>query len=138
MEYKGSVGGADVYDDYGHHPTEIAATLAGAKRMTEGRLVCVYQPHTYSRTAALLDEFVGAFDACDRVIFAPIYAAREKNTFGVSSELLAERVGDKAGYGDSFEGIAKMLKSELKAGDVAVVMGAGDVYRVFEYLDFEE
>lgn len=138
MEYKGSIGGADVYDDYGHHPTEIAATLAGAKQMTEGRLVCVYQPHTYSRTAALLDEFVGAFDACDRVIFAPIYAAREKNTFGVSSELLAERVGDKAGYGDSFEGIAKMLKSELKVGDVAVVMGAGDVYRVFEYLDFEE
>ena len=138
MEYKGCIGGADVYDDYGHHPTEINATLSGARGLAEGRLFCVYQPHTYSRTAALLDEFSQAFGACDRVIFADIYAAREINTFGVSSALLAERVGDKARFADSFEKIAHILKSELREDDVAIIMGAGDIYKVFEYLDFED
>ena len=138
MEYKGSVNGAHVYDDYGHHPTEISATLRGAKGLAGNRLWCVYQPHTYSRTAALLDGFLGAFEDCDRVIFADIYAAREKNTYGISSELLASRLGEKGAYADSFESAANMLSSELRAGDVAVVMGAGDVYKVFDYLNFDE
>lgn len=139
MEYKGSVGGARVYDDYGHHPTEIRATLSGAKSLCEdgGRLFCVYQPHTYSRTAALLDEFATAFEACDRVIFADIYAAREINTFGVSSELLATMIGDKATYAGGFSDSADLLGNELRAGDVCVVMGAGDIYKVFDYLNFE-
>ena len=139
MEYKGSVGGARVYDDYGHHPTEIRATLSGAKSLCEdgGRLFCVYQPHTYSRTAALLDEFATAFDACDRVIFADIYAAREINTFGVSSELLATMVGDKATYAGGFSDSADLLSNELRTGDVCVVMGAGDIYKVFDYLNFD-
>lgn len=139
MEYKGSVGGARVYDDYGHHPTEIRATLSGAKSLCEdgGRLFCVYQPHTYSRTAALIDEFATAFDACDRVIFADIYAAREINTFGVSSELLATMVGDKATYAGGFSDSADLLSNELRTGDVCVVMGAGDIYKVFDYLNFE-
>ncbi len=138
MEYKGSVGGAEIYDDYGHHPTEISATLKGAKSMTEGRLFCVYQPHTYSRTAALFDEFAEAFEDCDKVIFADIYAAREKNIFGVSSALLAQRIGARACYADSFESAANILMGELKKGDVAVIMGAGDIYKVFDHLDFEE
>jgi UDP-N-acetylmuramate--alanine ligase len=138
MEFKGTVNGAPVYDDYGHHPTEILSTLRGAKGMASGRLFCVYQPHTYSRTAALLEEFVGAFEACDRVIFADIYVARETDTLGVSSELLARRVGARASYAHSFEAAANMLSAELREGDVAVVMGAGDIYRVFDYLDFEE
>lgn len=139
MEYKGSVGGARVYDDYGHHPTEIRATLSGAKSLCEdgGRLFCVYQPHTYSRTAALLDEFATAFEACDRVIFADIYAAREINTFGVSSETLATMVGDKATYAGGFSDSADLLGNELCTGDVCVVMGAGDIYKVFDYLNFE-
>ena len=138
MEYKGSVHGADVYDDYGHHPTEIAATLSGAKRLAENRLYCVYQPHTYSRTAALLDGFAECFESADRVIFVDIYAAREVNTFGVSSEGLAHRLGDKARYAESFEAAARMLTEELGAGDVAVVMGAGDVYKTFGYIEFDE
>ena len=137
MEYKGSVRGARVYDDYAHHPTEISATLKGAKEMAEGKLVVVYQPHTYSRTAALFGEFATAFDSCDEVIFADIYAAREVNTFGVDTRQLAERIGGKARYGGSFERCAKMLTETLRAGDVGIVMGAGDVYKVFDYLDFE-
>lgn len=140
MEYKGSVGGAYVYDDYGHHPTEISATLSGAKSLCDagGRLFCVYQPHTYSRTAALLDEFATAFGVCDRVIFADIYAAREQNTFGVSSELLAKMVGEKATYAGGFFDSADVLNRELREGDVCVVMGAGDIYKVFDHLNFDE
>ncbi len=137
MEYKGSVRGASVYDDYAHHPTEIAATLRGAKDMTKGRLVVVYQPHTYSRTAALFDEFTAAFDSSDEVIFSDIYAAREVNTFGVDTRQLAEKIGDKARYGGDFESCARMLADTLREGDVGIVMGAGDVYKVFDYLDFE-
>ena len=140
MEYKGSVRGAQVYDDYGHHPTEISATLAGAKAICEdgGRLFCVYQPHTYSRTAALLDDFATAFEACDRVIFADIYAAREQNVFGVSSELLAKMIGEKATYAGSFSASADVLNNELRDGDVCVVMGAGDIYKVFDHLNFDK
>ena len=138
MEYKGAVNGAYVYDDYGHHPTEISATLSGAKDMTSGRLFCVYQPHTYSRTAALFEDFVLSFDACDRVITVDIYAAREKNTFGVSSLGLAKRIGAKASFAPDFKAAADVLATELRAGDVAVVMGAGDIYKVFEFLPFSE
>ena len=135
MEYKGQIRGADIYDDYGHHPTEIAATLEGARGMTEGRLFCVYQPHTYSRTASLFDSFVASFEKADRVIFADIYAAREKNVYGVSSAALAESVGDRAVFAESFERISEILKSELEEGDVAIIMGAGDIYKVFDTLD---
>lgn len=137
MEYKGDVNGGEVYDDYGHHPTEIAATLRGARAMTEKQLICVYQPHTYSRTAALFEEFAGAFECCDKVIFVDIYAARENNVYGVSSEKLAERIGGKAEYADSFEAAADMLTNEISVGDVAVVMGAGDVWHVFEHLEYD-
>ena len=138
MEYKGNVGGGEVFDDYGHHPTEIAATLAGARAMTKGRLTCVYQPHTYSRTAALFEEFAAAFDCCDRVIFVDIYAAREQNVYGVSSQMLAQRVGDKACYAKSFEEAADMITADTRVGDTVVVMGAGDVWRVFDSLVFDE
>ncbi len=133
MEYKGNLNGVDIYDDYAHHPTEIAATLHGARGLTDGKLFCVYQPHTYSRTAALFEDFVNSFSECDRVIFADIYAARETNTFEVSSEGLAHAVGDRAVYADSFERAAEIIKQEAKEGDVAIIMGAGDVYKVFSY-----
>ena len=90
-----------------------------------------------SRTAALFDDFVKAFGSADRIIFADIYAAREVNTYGVSSELLADRIGDRAVFGGSFSDIAKLLMKELRQGDVAVIMGAGDIYRVFEHLELE-
>ena len=97
----------------------------------------MYQPHTYSRTAALFEEFAESFGAADRVMFAPIYAAREKDTLGVSSKLLAERIGARAEALDSFEAIAKRLTEEAREGDAIVVMGAGDVYRVFGFLDLK-
>lgn len=136
MERKGSMQGAEIYDDYGHHPTEIRATLSGARAIPEagGRLFCVYQPHTYSRTAALLDEFCEAFGDADRVLFVDIYAARETDTLGVSSKLLAERVGEKASYAGSVENAAEMLRRELREGDAAIVMGAGNIDRIFNEL----
>lgn len=138
MDLKGRFDGAYIYDDYGHHPTEIKATLAGAREMTDKKLVCVYQPHTYSRTAALFDEFVEALKNCDKVILAPIYAAREINESGVSSDQLANRIGEKATAAKDFEDAAAQLCGCISDGDVAVVMGAGDIYKVFDYIDFDK
>ena len=137
MELKGFVNGARVYDDYGHHPTEVATTLDGVKKMLDGGcLFCVFQSHTYSRTKALFDDFVSALSVADRVIVADIYAARELDTLGVTPELLAEEIsGGVACHG--FENIAKMLQNELGEGDIAVVMGAGDIWHVFEHLKFD-
>ena len=137
MELKGYVNGASVYDDYGHHPTEVKTTLEGVRKMLNGgRLFCVFQAHTYSRTKALFDDFADALSSADRVIVADIYAARETDTLGVTPELLAEKInGGVACHG--FTNIAKMLKQELKPEDIAVVMGAGDIWRVFEHLEFD-
>jgi UDP-N-acetylmuramate--alanine ligase len=140
MEYKGRVNGARVYDDYGHHPTEVRATLAGARDMTEGegRLFCVFQSHTYSRTAALLGDFASALDIADRVAITDIYAARETDTMGITPELFAECIGEKASACHGFHKAAELLRRELREGDVAIVMGAGDVWHTFEYLDLEK
>ena len=134
MEYKGTLNGAHVYDDYGHHPDEILATLAGAKEMGYARILCAYQPHTYSRTAGLLEEFSTAFGDADRVYLADIYAARERNIFGVDSALLAERIGEKASYCGSFARVADAIKRDAREGDLVIVMGAGDIYKTFELL----
>ena len=136
MERKGEVNGAAVYDDYGHHPTEVKATLEGAKALCtagreDGRLICVFQPHTYSRTANLYPLFLNAFDAADKVLLMDIYAAREENTYNVSSKLLARTIGQHAEYIDSFEGIADYLRRNVYEGDVIIVMGAGDTYKLF-------
>ncbi len=137
MERKGTLGGAAVYDDYGHHPTEIRTTLAGAKGMVAdgGRLFCVYQPHTYSRTAALLDDFVSALSVADRVLMVDIYAARETDTLGVSSALVAKLIGEKADCPATFSAAAEQLKREVTPKDTVIIMGAGDVYKVFDCLE---
>lgn len=139
MEYKGTLNGAPVYDDYGHHPTEVEATLKGAKGLTEnsGRLFCLFQPHTYSRTKALFDGFSSALSVADRVIVAKIYAARETDTLGVSSKLLAENIVGATSCED-FAECAEMLKKEVTSNDAVVVMGAGDIYRVFDLIDFDK
>lgn len=141
MEYRGELNGARVYDDYGHHPTEIRATLTGAAELvgvgpdgSPGRLFCVFQPHTYSRTARLYPDFLTAFDAAQRVCFIDIYAARETDTQGVSSEGLARDLGERGLYASTPEVAAAALRSWLWPGDVAVVMGAGDVTRVSDCL----
>ena len=138
MEYKGEYNGASLYDDYAHHPTEVRATLKGAKEMTRGRLFCVFQSHTYSRTSALFDDFADALRIADKVIVAKIYAAREVNTFGVSEEKLAEAVGNGAVAAESFSCAAELLKRELRENDVAIVMGAGDVWHVFDHIKTEK
>ena len=138
MEFKGSISGARVFDDYGHHPTEVRATLAGARDMTEGRLFCVFQSHTYSRTAALLQDFADALNIADRVVITDIYAARETDTMGITPELFAERVGEKAVACHGFHKAAEVLRNELREGDLAIVMGAGDVWHTFDYLDLEK
>ncbi len=143
MEYKGEVNGAALYDDYGHHPTEVRATLHGAKifaaeRDSEGRLICVFQPHTYSRTAEFYDQFLTAFDAADLVLLPDIYAAREVNTFGVSSARLAAdlnaAVPHKALYCPSLHEAAEAVRRLATPHDTVVLMGAGDIIRVTKEL----
>lgn len=134
MERKGRIGGAEVYDDYGHHPDEIRATLAGAREMGYRRILCAYQPHTYSRTAGLFDAFAEAFGDADRVYFADIYAAREQNIYGIESSMLAERIGERAEYCGSFAAVAEALLRDAREGDLVIVMGAGDIYRTFDFL----
>ena len=134
MEYKGKWNGVDVYDDYAHHPTEISVTLQGFRDMGFGRLFCIYQPHTYSRTAALWDDFVSALSTADRVLPVDIYAARETDTLGVSSALLAQAIGEKATYCARFDDVIEILASEAQPGDAIIVMGAGTVYRIFPLL----
>lgn len=138
MEYRGRLNGASVYDDYAHHPSAIASTLAGAKEMGFRRVLCAYQPHTYSRTAGLFAEFSHAFDLCDRVYFADIYAAREKNESGVSSRQLAEAIGQKAIYCGDLQTLAETLCREAKEGDLLLIMGAGDIENVFETLPLQQ
>lgn len=136
MEYKGELNGADIYDDYGHHPTEVSATLKGAKKACRGRLICVFQSHTYSRTAALADQFATAFEEADKVIIADIYAAREENIYGITPEKLAASIGDKAVYGGDFDSIAEMVKRVAAKDDMVIIMGAGDIFKVFPKLGF--
>lgn len=136
MEYKGTVNGALVFDDYGHHPTEVASTLAGVSKRGAERVFCVFQPHTFSRTYTLMNDFAKSFEDVDRVFIADIYPARETDNLGISGKTLAIRIGDKAEYISGFENIAIELNKELREGDILVVMGAGDIYKVFDYLEF--
>lgn len=141
MELRGSVAGIEanvpLYDDYAHHPTEIKATLSGALECGYDRVVVVYQPHTYSRTNELFEEFVGAFSEVSsrgaHVIFADIYAAREENIYGITSEMLAKRVNGSV-YLPSFEAIADYLRRELRENDMLIVMGAGDIINLDKLL----
>lgn len=130
FEEKGRIGGITIVDDYAHHPDEIRATLTTARSCNPGRLVCVFQPHTYSRTKKLFEEFAQALSLADEVVLADIYAAREKDTLGVSSAQLAERVnelGTKACYCPSFDEILNFLLKNLVNGDLLITMGAGDI-----------
>ena len=129
FEKKGSVNGVDVYDDYAHHPTEIEATLRTAKALGYKRVVTVFQSHTYSRTAGLLLEFAKALSLSDLTLIAPIFAAREVNTYGVSAFDIAERMENAVAF-DSTEELLSALLKEAKEGDLVITMGAGDIYRL--------
>lgn len=132
LQYRGILCGARVFDDYAHHPSEIAATIAAAREMLgTGRLFVLFQSHTYSRTAAFFEEITAALCLADRVFVADIYAAREKDTLGMSAALLAERVGERATYAGGLADTAAALTRELLPGDLLIVMGAGDIDRIF-------
>lgn len=137
FEYKGkSTKGADIYDDYAHHPTAVRETLAALRVKTKGRIFIAFHPHLYSRTRDLLDEFATAFGDADRVFIAPIYAAREMDDGTISSGILAERIratGMDATALDSFGAIERAL-SEAEKDDVIMTMGAGDIYKVADAL----
>ncbi len=133
FERKGTYHGALLVDDYAHHPDEIAVTLKTARTLGKKRILCVFQPHTYSRTAALLDDFAKALSLADKVYLAPIYPAREINTYGVSSEDLANELSDADVY-DDFSSIADALEHELRDGDLLITMGAGEAYKTADLL----
>ena len=135
FELKGEKNGVRVIDDYAHHPTEITATLRAAARYPGKELWVVFQPQTYTRTAALLDDFATALCAADHVILADIYAAREVNTIGISSKDLEEKMrslGADALYLPSFEAIKDHLRAHVREGDLILTIGAGNVYQVGE------
>ncbi len=131
--------GAVVFADYAHHPTEIATTLRGARRICRGKLNVVFQPHTYSRTAELYEDFVSVFSQCeaDGLILCDIYAARETNIYGVSSAKLAGDIaacGKACGVAADFEDAARLMDALSDHGDMIIVMGAGDVISVADIL----
>lgn len=134
FEYKGETkSGAIIYDDYGHHPTEIKASLKGAREMfPKQKITVVFQPHLFSRTKLLLNDFSKSFNDADKVILAPIYPAREPFDSSISSEILTEKIGKKAESFKDFDGIEKHLIDSLSKGDILITMGAGDVYKIGE------
>ena len=137
FEYKGSLGDVTVIDDYAHHPTEIEATLTAARNYPHKELWVVFQPHTYTRTKAFLDDFAKVLAQSDHVILADIYAAREPDTGLVSSgdvARLIEEKGTDVHYFPSFEEIEEFLLGKLKGQDLLITMGAGDVYLIGEEL----
>lgn len=129
FEYKGSFCGSEVYDDYAHHPDEIKVTLAAAKDMARERVICVFQPHNYSRLKDLFEEFVTAFNDADQLILCPLYAAREACGDEVSSKLLSEKIENSV-YFETFDEIKNYLKNVLKNGDLLLIMGAGDIAKL--------
>ena len=136
-QFKGETGGVTIIDDYAHHPTEIAATLKTAARAEHETLWVAFQPHTYTRTKALLPEFAEALSHADKIVLADIYAAREKNTIGISSQDLQREIqkrGKECYYFPSFEEIEKFLSENCRKGDLLITMGAGDIYKVGESL----
>jgi UDP-N-acetylmuramate--alanine ligase len=136
FELKGTVRGVTVIDDYAHHPTKVQATLAAARRRYPGqRLWAVFQPHTYSRTKHLLQEFARSFDDADRVIVTDIYAARELADDTIhASDLVAASAHEHMQHLNGHARIAAYLAEQTQAGDVVIVMGAGDSYRIGELL----
>lgn len=133
MEFKGTFNGADVYDDYAHHPDELRATIETARTMGDRRLVLAFQPHTYSRTQALFDDFVRELKKVDVLVLAEIYAARERNTFGISSNDLAVEIPGST-FCETLPEVTDYLRTIVQPGDIVITMGAGDIFRAGEAL----
>jgi len=137
FELKGTVNGANVYDDYGHHPTEILATAKALMAKKYNKSWVVFQPHTYSRTKSLLEDFAKVLLNFDNVIIIDIYAARELNTYGITSKNLVDRIrefGKDAQYIPDFDECVSYLKSHVETGDVVLTLGAGTVTEISDML----
>lgn len=138
FETKGKVGGVWVVDDYAHHPTEIEVTLKAARQTQPERLLCLFQPHRYSRTKLLFNEFCNCFADCDELILTDIYAASEEPIPGITSEALAEGVrkalGKEVTYIPKLAKAEEYLEAKAAAGDLILTVGAGDVFKVGEEL----
>ncbi len=126
LEYIGTLNGADVYDDYAHHPTEIRATLDAVRQLGYKKIICAFQPHTYSRTKEFFHDFAKAFDGCDEVIVADIYAAREKNVYGISSNMLAKKIKNGK-HLCTFTEIYEHLRLSAHPKTLILTMGAGEL-----------
>ena len=133
MQYKGTYRGADIYDDYAHHPDELAATIDAVATMHYDRVILAFQPHTYTRTKALFSDFIRQLKRVDKVVLAEIYAARERNTVGISSKDLADQIPG-AVYCETLPEVTSYLGSIAREGDVILTVGAGDIYRAGEAL----
>ena len=134
MEFKGKFQGADVYDDYAHHPDELSATVSAVRSAMPGRrIVLAFQPHTYTRTKALFDDFVRELKKPDVVILSEIYAARERTAIGISSLDLAKQIPG-AIYCETLPEVTDQLREIVREGDVVITMGAGDIFRAGEAL----
>jgi len=128
FQVRGHSHGVTVVDDYGHHPTEIRATLAAARECGHGRIHVVFQPHRYTRTRDLLDEFGGAFTDADSVVILPIYAANEEPLPGITAELLTSKItGARAHFAPDFPGAVAAVAGQAREGDMILTLGAGSV-----------
>ena len=133
FEYKGEYNGAKIYDDYAHHPGELHALLTAARSMGYQRVICAFQPHTYSRTKALFDDFVRELRTVDQVVLAEIFAARETNTIGISSADLAAEIPGSI-FCPTLQDVTAQLKKLAQPGDLILTVGAGDIYTAGEAL----
>ena len=137
FEYLGKFNGAYVYDDYAHHPTEIKTTLESVKKVAHNQDYCIFQSHTYSRTKEHLEDFANILSQFDNVIIAPIYPAREINTFNISEEMLVDKIKEKNPnviYLDSFDSILEYIKNTVKEKDLVITVGAGPVNKIAQSL----
>ena len=133
FEFIGTYQGVNIYDDYGHHPTEIRATAMALKKKQYNHSWVVFQPHTYSRTQNLLDDFALSLTNFDNIIVTDIYAAREVNTYNVSSQDLVNKIkslGKNAIYISNFYDIVNYLKQHIQKDDIILTLGAGTVFQI--------
>lgn len=133
FEHKGNFNGAELYDDYAHHPNEVRALLETAEGLGYKRIICAFQPHTYSRTHELFDDFVEVLKQPDITILAEIFAAREDNELGISSADLAARIPGSV-YCATLEEVEDKLRELAQPGDLLLTVGAGDIYLAGEAL----
>ncbi|HOV68900.1 MAG TPA: cyanophycin synthetase, partial [Clostridia bacterium] len=133
FQYKGYINGAAVIHDYAHHPTEVKATLATLDVISHNKVWCVFQPHTYSRTKTLFNDFVNAFDNVSELFLTDIYAAREKKDDSINSQMLAralEEKGVRVTYEPSIDIIAQTIRANAREGDVIMTLGAGNIEKI--------